>query len=215
MKLTRGKLAAIIIAAIVVIDQALKIWVKTHFFYGEEYKITDWFILRFIENNGMAFGMEFGSKFLLTWFRIIAVGALIYCITKIKDRKDMPTGFIVCVALITAGALGNAIDCVFYGVIFNNPPFFETATLFPEAGGYGTLFNGLVVDMFYFPLVEWDWPLWMPWVGGNHFIFFQPIFNVADAALSVATIVIILFYSKSLAKTSEAKSTDEVQTEKE
>lgn len=127
----------------------------------------------------------------------------------------MPTGFIVCVALITAGALGNVIDCVFYGVIFNNPPFFETATLFPEAGGYGTLFNGLVVDMFYFPLVEWDWPLWMPWVGGNHFIFFQPIFNVADAALSVATIVIILFYSKSLAKTSEAKSTDEVQTEKE
>lgn len=208
MKLTRGKLAAIIIAAIVIIDQILKIWVKTHFFYGEEYRITDWFILRFIENNGMAFGMEFGSKLVLTWFRIIAVAVLIYCITKIKDRKDMPTGFIVCVAMITAGALGNVIDCVFYGLIFDSPGFLQTATLFPEGGGYGTLFNGLVVDMFYFPLFEWDWPLWMPGVGGDHFIFFQPIFNVADASLSVATIVIILFYSKCLANTSNAKSVE-------
>ena len=213
MKLTRGKLAAIIIAAIVVIDQIVKIWVKTHLFYGEEYRITDWFILRFIENNGMAFGMEFGSKFLLTWFRIIAVGVLIYCITKIKDREDMPTGFIVCVALITAGALGNVIDCVFYGVIFDRPELFQTASLFPEGGGYGTLFNGLVVDMLYFPLVEWDWPLWMPWVGGEHFIFFQPIFNIADAALSVATIVIILFYSKTLSKTSEGKQPEKEQIE--
>ena len=125
----------------------------------------------------------------------------------------MPTGFIVCVALITAGALGNVIDCVFYGVIFDRPELFQTASLFPEGGGYGTLFNGLVVDMLYFPLVEWDWPLWMPWVGGEHFIFFQPIFNIADAALSVATIVIILFYSKTLAKTSEGKQPEKEQIE--
>ena len=110
MKVKRGCLAAIIIAAIVVVDQALKIWVKTNFFYGEEYRITDWFILRFIENNGMAFGMEFGSKLVLTWFRIIAVVAFCYFIAKIRCRAEIRTGFIVCVALITAGALGNVID---------------------------------------------------------------------------------------------------------
>jgi len=202
-------MAALIIAAVVIIDQVLKIWVKTHFFYGEEYRITDWFILRFIENNGMAFGMEFGSKLLLTWFRIIAVILFCYYIVKIHSRKDIQTGYLVCVSLITAGALGNVIDCVFYGVIFNNPDFLQTATLFPDGGGYGTLFNGRVVDMLYFPLFEWDWPVWMPFVGGNHFIFFQPIFNIADAALTIGTAILILFYSKNLAQTMENLSVKE------
>lgn len=215
MKLTKGWIAAIVIAAVVILDQILKIWVKTHFFYGEELYITDWFRLYFIENNGMAFGMEFGSKLLLTWFRIIAVAAFIYYIVKIKDKINIQTGYIVCVAMITAGAAGNVIDCIFYGEIFNNPAFPGVATLFPDGGGYGTWFNGRVVDMLYFPLAEWNWPMWMPFVGGDHFIFFHPIFNIADAALSVGVVVVILFYSHNLSNSAGKKEleADEDTTE--
>lgn len=211
MKITKGWLATIIIVCVILLDQFTKIWVKIHFFYGEEYVITDWFRLYFIENNGMAFGMEFGSKMLLTWFRIIAVILFIYYLYKIRNSKLLQKGYVVCVSLITAGALGNVLDCIFYGVIFDNPmpPF--TATLFPEGGGYGTLFLGRVVDMLYFPLVEWNWPDWLPWIGGDHFIFFQPIFNVADAALSVGVILLILFYSKNFyqQEVDESKSDSE------
>ena len=211
MKITKGWLAAIIIVSVIILDQLLKIWVKTNFFYGEEYVITDWFRLYFIENNGMAFGMEFGSKLLLTWFRIIAVILLIYYLYRIKDNPKQQIGYIACISLMTAGALGNVIDCIFYGVIFDNPmpPF--AAELFPEGGGYGTLFHGRVVDMLYFPLIEWNWPDWMPWIGGEHFIFFHPIFNFADAALSVGVITLILFYSKNLyfkEETSDTESSD-------
>lgn len=198
MKLTNGKIATLIILFVVLIDQIIKIWVKTHFFYDEEYQITDWFRIHFIENNGMAFGMEFGSKLILTWFRIIAVALFIYYIVCIKDCAEYQRGYVVCVALITAGALGNLIDCIFYGLIFDNPMFPEVATLFPADGAYGTIFNGRVVDMFYFPLAEWDWPSFIPFVGGEHFIFFQPIFNFADASLSVAVILVFLFFSKNL-----------------
>jgi signal peptidase II len=213
MKLSNGKLAALIIALVIVIDQALKIWVKTHFYYGEEVEITSWFKLLFIENNGMAFGMELGSKLLLTLFRIIASGAFIYYLWRLRNSDDVPKGYIACIALITAGALGNVIDCIAYGLIFNNPMPPQVAQLFPPDGGYATLFNGRVVDMLYFPLCEWNWPQWMPMIGGNHFVFFQPIFNIADASLSVSVIVLILFYARYLATISPKDKDTEADEE--
>ena len=209
MKLTNGKLAALIIALVIVIDQAVKIWVKTHFYYGEELEITSWFKLLFIENNGMAFGMELGSKLLLTTFRIIASGAFIYYLWRLRNRSDIPKGYVACIAMITAGALGNVIDCVAYGVIFNNPMPPQVAQLFPPDGGYATLFNGRVVDMLYFPLCEWNWPQWVPMIGGNHFVFFQPIFNIADASLCVSVFLLILFYSRQLASSSKSEQPDD------
>ena len=213
MKLSNGKLAALIIALVIVIDQALKIWVKTHFYYGEEVEITSWFKLLFIENNGMAFGMELASKLLLTLFRIIGSGAFIYYLWRLRNSDDVPKGYIACIALITAGALGNVIDCIAYGLIFNNPMPPQVAQLFPPDGGYATLFNGRVVDMLYFPLCEWNWPQWMPMIGGNHFVFFQPIFNIADASLSVSVIVLILFYARYLATISPKDKDNEADEE--
>lgn len=192
----RLKLFTSIIFIVVILDQALKIWVKTHFYLGEDVKIFPWFQLYFIENNGMAFGMELGSKLALTLFRIIAVGALLWYGAKICKLKNVPTGYIVCLAFITAGAAGNIFDCVFYGVIFNNPLPPATASIFPAGGGYAPVFFGRVVDMLYFPLFSFYWPSWMPWIGGKYFLFFQPIFNLADAAISCGIIVLIIFYHR-------------------
>lgn len=198
MKLSRGLLAAIIIIAVILLDQALKIWVKTNFYLNEDFEIASWFHLHFIENNGMAFGMEFGPKLFLTLFRLILAGGLIWVLCKIKNSPKVKTGFLVCLALVIAGAIGNIIDCVFYGVIFDNPMPPMVAQLFPPEGGYGTLLHGRVVDMFYFPLFSFTWPQWLPVIGGQEFLFFQPIFNLADAAISVAMIVVLLFYPKQL-----------------
>ncbi|MDE5744150.1 MAG: lipoprotein signal peptidase [Paramuribaculum sp.] len=198
MKSHKGLLALAVILIVVILDQVIKIWVKTHFYLGEDYRIFDWCQLVFVQNNGMAFGMEMGSKLFLTLFRIVAVGALAWIIFKIKDKQWVSTGFMICIALITAGAAGNIIDCVFYGVIFDNPYPPEIAVLFPEGGGYAPLFHGMVVDMFYFPLFSFDWPEWIPWIGGRNFLFFQPVFNLADAAISVGMVVLVLFYGKYL-----------------
>lgn len=194
----RGLLATAIILLVLILDQWLKIWVKTHFYLGEELEILPWFRLLFIENNGMAFGMEMGSKLFLTIFRIVVVAVLIWYICRLCRRTTLRTGFLICIALITAGAAGNIIDCMFYGVIFNDPLPPEVAVMFPPDGGYAPLFFGRVVDMLYFPLFSFNWPEWMPMVGGKEFLFFQPIFNLADAAISVGVIVLILFYSRYL-----------------
>lgn len=209
----KGLLATLIILVVLLIDQVVKIYVKTHFYLGEDVEVTPWFYIHFIENNGMAFGMELVSKLFLTLFRIVVVGLLIWYLVKIHRRDDVPTGYLVCVALIIAGAAGNIIDCMFYGLIFNNPMPPEVATLFPEGGGYGTFLHGRVVDMLYFPLFEFNWPDWVPMFGGEHFIFFQPIFNIADAAISVGMIALILFYSKSIGRFLEKKPEGETVEE--
>ncbi len=200
MKQHKGLLALGVILLVIILDQALKIWIKTHFYLGEEYVITSWFRLYFIENNGMAFGMELGSKLFLSVFRIFLAIGLIWYLWKLRTNTTVKTGYVVCVALITAGAIGNIIDCMLYGLIFNNPIPPQVATLFPPEGGYATLFHGRVVDMLYFPLFSFTWPQWMPWVGGEHFLFFQPVFNLADAAISVGIILVLLFYTRFLSE---------------
>ncbi len=194
----RGLLVAGIILTILLADQVLKFWVKTNFYLGESLEIFSWFQLVFIQNNGMAFGWEIGSKLLLTLLRIATVGFLIFYIYRIYGRKECRTGYLVCLALVVAGAAGNIVDCMFYGLIFNNPLPPEVAQVFPANGGYGTFLHGLVVDMFYFPLCEWDWPAWMPIIGRRHFMFFRPVFNLADAAISVGMVALILFYSNQI-----------------
>lgn len=193
---SRATLVLIISLLVVIIDQASKIWIKTHFYLGEDMRIFSWFHLYFIENNGMAFGMEIGSKLVLTLFRIVAVGLLIWYVTLIYRMKTIPKGYLVCLSFIIAGAAGNIFDCVFYGLIFNNPFPPQVATLFPAGGGYAPVFLGRVVDMLYFPLFSFVWPSWMPWVGGQEFLFFQPIFNIADAAISCGIVVLLIFYHK-------------------
>ncbi|MDE7389196.1 MAG: lipoprotein signal peptidase [Muribaculaceae bacterium] len=199
MKQRKGMLALLLILLVILVDQAVKIYVKTHFYLGEDVEVFSWFHIFFVQNPGMAFGWEMGSKLALTLFRIAAIALGIYYLLKLRhaDRKE-PVGYVACIALIVAGAIGNVIDCLFYGLIFDNPMPPSVAVLFPEAGGYAPALHGMVVDMLYFPLCEWNWPQWMPWVGSEHFIFFHPVFNIADAAISVGIIAIILFYSRYL-----------------
>lgn len=189
-------MAIVIISVIILADQILKFWIKTHFYLGEDFEITSWFHIKFIENNGMAFGLELWSKYVLTFLRIAAVALLIRLLTKISRWHELRTGFFVAMAMITAGAAGNIFDCVFYGEIFSNPYPPEMAQLFPQGGGYAGWFEGRVVDMLYFPLFEFNWPEWIPVIGGKHFSFFDYIFNIADAAICIGVMLLLLFYSR-------------------
>ena len=162
---------------------------------GQEFQIFNWFIIHFTENNGMAFGIEFGGltgKVLLTLFRIIVVSLAIYYLRKMISTS-VRTGALISVGLIMGGAIGNIIDSVFYGVIFNES-YNNIASFLPEAGGYAPFLQGKVVDMFYFPLINTHFPNWLPVFGGEHFVFFRPVFNIADAGISVGIILILLFY---------------------
>ncbi len=184
---------------IVAIDQAIKVAVKTSMYLHQSIRVTDWFQILFTENNGMAFGMEVFNKWFLTSFRIAAVVFLMYYIGRCI-RRGMSWGYLVCMTMITAGAAGNIFDCMFYGMIFNNPPAPMVAELVPWGTGYGQLMLGRVVDMFYFPLVEWNLPQWMPFLAGEHFIFFSPIFNFADASISCGVVALVLFYNQKMFK---------------
>lgn len=196
---TKANIAIFIILGVLIIDQAIKIWVKTSMYWHENIRIADWFYIYFTENVGMAFGMELFGKLFLTLFRIVAVAFIGWALYKII-KKGMKAGFIICISLILAGAIGNIIDSVFYGVLFNESTPSQIATFLPEGGGYAPLFYGKVVDMFYFPIIDTNWPEWMPFVGGDHFIFFSPIFNFADAAISCGTIALLLFYTQSFSE---------------
>ncbi len=213
MKISKASLAALIIFFIIVVDQLVKIYIKTHFFLGESVEVTSWFHLLFVENNGMAFGMEFGSKLFLSLLRIVVVALIIYYMWRIRKNPGLKWGYMVCLALIVAGAAGNIIDSMFYGLIFNNPAPPAVAELFPPDGGYASLFHGKVVDMLYFPLFSFMWPDWMPFVGGDRFTFFQPVFNIADAAISVGIIVLILFYSNQISTLWEAEKKEKTVDE--
>lgn len=189
--------AVAVVIAILLIDQLSKIWVKTHMELYDMYDITDWFKIYFVENNGMAFGIEAGGKLFLSIFRIIAVVFIVLYLRKLI-KLGFKTSFISCVALILAGATGNIIDSVFYGVIFEASYAGHIASFVPWGQGYSTLLHGKVVDMLYFPLFSGTFPNWVPFVGGNDFLFFRFIFNIADSAITVGVILLLLFYRKTL-----------------
>lgn len=202
-----------IIAVLLLIDQAIKIWVKTHFAIGESVNlIGEWCQLYFVENEGIAFGISFGQgvgKLILTLFRLVAsVIIMVLLVKMIKENKRYL--LLISVTLIFVGAVGNLIDCCFYGLIFNESDV-QVATLFPSEGGYGKFLYGRVVDMFYFPIAEWIWPEWMPWFGGKSAEFFSAIFNVADAAVCTGVALLIIDQLKNDKK----KSAESAENEKD
>ena len=200
MMLTNKKRLTLSLAILILsiaADQIIKFAVKLSMFKHESIRVFDWFYIYFTENRGMAFGMELFDKLFLTSFRLVAVGFIAYYLSKIISNAKFPTGYIVCIALVLSGAIGNLIDSIFYGEIFTDSDG-RVAELVKSGSGYGEFLHGHVVDMFYFPLFGFDWPQWMPIVGGEHFIFFSPIFNFADACVSCGMIAILIFYGKYL-----------------
>lgn len=184
----RGIIISTFVLMILLIDQVSKVWIKTTMTLGESIRVFDWFYILFIENDGMAFGMTLGSKLFLTVFRLLFIVAIVYYVIKLVRRK-YKLSFLLCLSLILAGAMGNLIDCLFYGVIFSESTFFDVANL-SLTDGYAALFYGKVVDMLYFPL--FTIPTWVPFVGGD--IFFSPVFNFADSAITVGFVWLFLFH---------------------
>ena len=197
--LSDGWLAGIIVVASLLIDQLIKVWVKTNMTLHESIRVFDWFYISFIENNGMAYGMQIGSKLALSLFRVAAIGLLAYYLW-LQVHKKARTGYVVCLSMVLAGAIGNLIDCMFYGLIFNASSPHFTSYFVDFGTGYAPFLMGKVVDMFYFPLIVTTWPEWVPYWGGEEFIFFSPVFNYADANISVGVVLLLLFYRKEISQ---------------
>ena len=204
--MTRKQAVVLTLFLVLLADQALKIWVKTHMAYGEEIQLFGWdrALIHFVENNGMAFGLSFGGnygKLILTLFRVTAVSFLFFYLARLI-RESAPRRLLVGFSLIQAGALGNIIDSVLYGVIFSESSFHGgVAEIFPEGGGYAPLLYGRVVDMLYFPLIYGTYPRWVPFVGGDSYLFFRPVFNLADLAISLGVILLLYYYFALAGKT--------------
>jgi signal peptidase II len=192
------KKSVALIVVLLILDQVVKIWIKTHLMLGEEFSVCgDWFMIHFIENNGMAFGMELEGewgKILLSLFRIFAVCGIGWYLYDISTKKA-PLGLVISIALIFSGAMGNIIDSAFYGLVFNDS-YYQVSTFMPETGGYASFLHGKVVDMLYFPLLEGRFPDWLPMWGGEHYIFFRPVFNIADSYITMGVTFILLFQRK-------------------
>ena len=196
MKLSKLNLSLMIVFMIIVTDQVLKFWIKTHMSLGQEFHILgDWFIIHFVENNGMAFGFELAGeygKMILSIFRIVAVTAIGWYLFRLV-KQETPLGFVFSLSLIFAGAIGNIIDSAFYGMLFDHS-YGQVAAFLPDGGGYGTFLHGKVVDMFYFPLIRGDYPDWVPSLGGQEFLFFRPVFNIADSSITIGIFSVLIFY---------------------
>jgi signal peptidase II len=192
------KKSVALIVVLLILDQIIKIWIKTHLMLGEEFSVCgDWFMIHFIENNGMAFGMELEGewgKIILSLFRIFAVCGIGWYLYDISTKKA-PLGLVISIALIFSGAMGNIIDSAFYGLVFNDS-YYQVSTFMPETGGYASFLHGKVVDMLYFPLLEGRFPDWLPMWGGEHYIFFRPVFNIADSYITMGVTFILLFQRK-------------------
>ena len=191
-----------VVLLVLVVDQCVKIWIKTHMALGDEIRVFDWFRILFVENIGMAFGVELGSKLFLSLFRIIAMGLIAWGIVVLVKSRHFPLGFLICMALVFSGGIGNVLDSMFYGMIFSDSNG-QIATLFPPDGGYGSFLHGKVVDMLYFPLIDTVWPSWMPFVGGKRFTFFDPVFNIADSCISVGVVLLLVFYTRTFTEAVE------------
>ena len=199
MKSRRDKtfVAILVVVLVIFADQLSKIWVKTHMELYDSIDITNWFKIYFVENNGMAFGIEAGGKLFLSLFRIIAVTFIVIYLNRLI-KQEFKKGFIVCISLILAGASSNIIDSIFYGAIFEASYPGHIASFTPWGEGYSTLLHGKVVDMLYFPIFNTTLPNWIPFIGGEDFLFFRFIFNFADSAITIGVILLLLFYRKTL-----------------